>query len=86
MTGYIKASYLNSSSGTSKRTGSVWCRLQTVVMVNDSLAVPFEVFVDEAVYAKVCNCKPKQNIALKAGVNSFGKLCIVDVLVEPEAR
>ena len=82
----IKATFLNATTGISKKTGNAWFRIQTVVNVSSTVAIPFDVFVDEAVYAKVSNCRPSQVIGLKAGVNVFGKLCIVDVMVESEAK
>lgn len=82
----IKATFLNATTGISKKSGNAWFRIQTVVNISSTVAIPFDAFVEEAVYAKVSNCRPSQVIGLKAGVNIFGNLCIVDVLTEPEAK
>lgn len=73
------AYHMNSSSGISKN-GNHWFRVQTMVMMDDNTAIAFDAFVDEDVFMKVSNCKPKQPLKMKCGVNRYGKLQVVDII------
>lgn len=81
----IEGNFLNAQTGVSKK-GNQWFRIQTVVMSADSMVRPYDAFVEQAVYEKVKDLRPKQNIILKCGVNSFGNLCVEDVIVKQEVK
>lgn len=76
----VTAHYINAASGISKN-GNKWHRLQTMAMLDDDTAIAFDTFVDEDTFMKVSACKPRQALKLKCGVNRYGKLQVVDVII-----